>query len=164
MKWLRRALLPLLLSLSIALLAAAPAHAEKLGTRPNWGACGVSTSEQKMVYDFGGINLRCGNNRWGYRHIKDGGSGEDGHYDDFQNLARPAGLNWSDLVHWAIYYNTKDPDHVVVDQNTGCRDRLLYAQDGNGRQVWQQRFRMIYNATDGRVITVYPTSGTCQRQ
>jgi hypothetical protein len=110
-----------------------------------------------MVYDFGGIELKCGNASWGYRHIK------NRHYNEFQNLARAGGLNWSDLVHWAIYYNIQDPDHVVVEQGDGCRDRLLYLHDRNGRLVWQQRFKMIYSAMDGRVITVYPSRAICER-
>lgn len=138
-------------------MMATAAQAEKLGPRPNWGACGTSTSDQKVVYDFGGINLRCGNASWGYRHIK------NRHYNEFQTLARAGGLNWSDLVHWAIYYNVKDPDHVIVEQTDGCRDRLLYLHDRNGRLVWQKRFKLIYSAADGRVITVYPSSSICTR-
>lgn len=157
MKRLRSTLLVLLLSLGFGLIIAAPAHAEKLGTRPNWGACGVSTSAQKVVYDFGSVNLRCGNAGWGYRHIK------DRHFNEFQNLARAGGLNWSDLVHWAIHYNTQDPDHVIVDGSDGCRDRMLYLHDRNGREIWQQRFKVIYNSVDGRVITTYPSSQICVR-
>lgn len=155
MKKYRNGLLVLLLSIGFGLIVATPAHAQQLGPRPNWGACGISTSDERMVYDFGSFKLRCGNASWGYRHIK------DRHYTEFQGLARAGGLNWSDLVHWAIYYNQLDPDNVDVDQNTGCRDRLLYLHDRNGRLVWQQRFRLIYNAVNGRVITVYPTSSIC---
>nr|WP_042179747.1 hypothetical protein [Kibdelosporangium sp. MJ126-NF4]CEL14006.1 hypothetical protein [Kibdelosporangium sp. MJ126-NF4]CTQ88374.1 hypothetical protein [Kibdelosporangium sp. MJ126-NF4] len=154
---LRSRLLILLLSLSLGLIVATPAHAEKLGPRPNWGACGTSTSEQKMVYDFGGITLKCGNAGWGFRHIK------DRHLNEFQGLARAGGLNWSDLVHWAIHFNTKDPDHVIVEEGDGCRDRMLFLHDRNGRLVWQQRFKMIYSAMDGRVITTYPSSAICKR-
>ncbi|WP_141703477.1 hypothetical protein [Planobispora rosea] len=157
MRQLRRGLLAVILSLGIVAVMSAPAQAEKLGPRPNWGACGTSTSEYKMVYDFGGINLKCGNASWGYRHIK------DRHYNEFQNLARAGGLNWSDLVHWVIHYNVQDPDHVIVDQGDGCRDRMLYLHDRNGRLVWQQRFKVIYSAMDGRVITAYPSSAICVR-
>ena len=157
MQRLRRVLLALLVSLGFGLVVATPAQAVRLGTRPNWGACGASTSEYKMVYDFGDIELKCGNASWGYRHIK------ARHYNEFQGLARAGGLNWSDLVHWAIYYNVQDPDHVIVDQGDGCRDRLLHLHDRNGRLVWQQRFKMIYSANDGRVITVYPSSDICRR-
>jgi hypothetical protein len=157
MKGLYSGLLAFLAPLSFVLVVVTPAQAFKLGPRPNWGACGVSTSEYKMVYDFGGIELKCGNASWGYRHIK------DRHYNEFQGLARAGGLNWSDLVHWAIYYNVQDPDHVIVEQGDGCRDRLLYLHDRNGRLVWQQRFKMIYSANDGRVITVYPSSAICVR-
>ncbi len=157
MKRLRSGLIVLLVALGLGLVAATPAQAAKLGSRPNWGACGVSTSDAKMVYDFGSIELKCGNANQGYRHIK------ARHYTEFQSLARAGGLNWSDLVHWAIYYNAQDPDHVIVDQSDGCRDRLLYLHDGNGRLIWQQRFKLIYNAVDGRVITVYPSSSICTR-
>jgi hypothetical protein len=160
MKRLRIGLLALLVALGLGLVVATPAHAVKLGHRPNWGACGRSASDFKMVYDFGGIELKCGSfgsSGWGFRHIK------EGHYNDFQRLASAGGLNWSDLVHWAIYYNVHDPDHVIVDQGDGCRDRLLYLHDRNGRLVWQQRFKLIYSANDGRVITVYPSSAICRR-
>lgn len=157
MKRLRNRLLVLLVSLVFGLVVATPAQAAKLGTKPNWGACGVFTSETKMVYDFGSIELRCGNASWGYRHIK------DGHRNQFQGLARAGGLNWSDLVHWAIYYNVRDPDHVIVDGGDVCRDRLLYLHDRNGRLIWTQRFKMIYSANNGRVITVYPSKSICRR-
>jgi hypothetical protein len=157
MKRLRIGLLALLVSLGLGLVVATPAQAVKLGPRPNWGACGVSTSETKMVYDFGDIELKCGNASWGFRHIK------ARHYNEFQGLARAGGLNWSDLVHWAIHYNVHDPDHIIVEQGDGCRDRLLYLHDRNGNLVWQQRFKMIYSANDGRVITVYPSSSICVR-
>ncbi|KOX19894.1 hypothetical protein ADK67_31995 [Saccharothrix sp. NRRL B-16348] len=157
MKKLRGGLLVCLLFLGFALAVTTPAHAAKLGTRPNWGACGVSTDSQKLVYQFGTSELRCGTASWGYRHIK------DRHYTEFQNLASAGGLNWSDLVHWAIHYNVDDPDHVVVDGTDGCRDRLLYLHDRNGREVWQQRFKVIYNALDGRIITTYPSSSICVR-
>lgn len=118
-----------------------------------------------MVYDFGSIELKCGGPKgsrepsWGYRHIL---------YNEhksrrFGNLAAAGGLNWSDLVHWSIYYNAKDPDHVIVTEDTGCRDRLLYLHDKNGRLLWQQRFKLIYSANDGRVISAYPTSTICKR-
>ncbi|MTE17829.1 hypothetical protein F0L17_01505 [Streptomyces sp. TRM43335] len=157
MKKLRSGLLALVLSLGLGMTIATPAHAAKLGPRPNWGACGTSTSEQKLVYQFGSFPLKCGNASWGYRHIK------NRHYDQFQGLARAGGLNWSDLVHWAIHYNATDPDHVIVEGTDGCRDRMLYLHDRNGRLVWQQRFKMIYSAYDGRVITTYPSSAICKR-
>lgn len=149
--------LTVFLCLGVGLIFTVPAQAAKLGSRPNWGACGVWTSEYKMVYDFGAIELKCGNAGWGYRHIK------AEHYSQFQGLARAGGLNWSDLVHWAIYYNVQDPDHVIVEEGDGCRDRLLYFHDSNGRLIWQQRFKMIYSANDGRVITTYPSSSICVR-
>ena len=157
MQKLRSGLLVLVLFAGFGLGVATPAHAQKLGTRPNWGACGISTDNDKLVYKFGSFPLRCGNESWGFRHIK------DRHLDEFQTLARAGGLNWSDLVHWAIHYTGSDPDHVIVERNTGCRDRLLYLHDGDGRLIWQQRFKMIYNATDGRVVTTYPTSAICKR-
>lgn len=147
-------LLAVFTSLLVTLAVAAPASAEKLGSRPNWGACGILTNEQKMVYDFGGVNLRCGTASWGYRHIK------NRHFNEFQNLARAGGLNWSDLVHWAIHFTIKDPDNTI----TGCRDRVIFLHDRrNGNLVWQQRFKMIYNTSNGQVITVYPSSKICTR-
>lgn len=146
--------------------SALPAHAVKLGTRPNWGACGVFTDESKKVYDFGAIELRCGGPKgsktpsWGYRHIL----WREHSTHRFGVLASAGGLNWSDLVHWAIYYNVKDPDHAVVTEGDGCRDRMLYLHDRRtGRLVWKQRFKLIYSANDGRVISVYPTTAICKR-
>lgn len=42
------------------------------------------------------------------------------------------------------------------------RDRLLYLHDRSGCLVWQQRFRLIYSATVGRVLTVYPRNAICR--
>lgn len=118
-----------LLVLLMGLFVAAPAQAVKLGPRPPWGACGVSTASSKVVYDYGFIELQCGDANWGYRHIK------DRHYAEFQALASPARLNWSDLVHWVIYYTAAGPDHTRVSGSTTCRDRMLYLHDSNGHDL-----------------------------
>jgi hypothetical protein len=114
-----------------------------------------------MVYDYGSFELTCGPKgstpSWGCRHIK------WRHMGQFRTLAAAGGLNGSDLVHWAVYDNGKDPDHVIVEEGDGCRDRLLDLHDRNGRLVWQQRFTMVYSANDGRVNTVYPSSAICER-
>lgn len=154
-------LLAIVLSFGGWLFTPYPAQAAKLPPAPIWGACGVSTDPEKLVHDFGSLQLRCGGPKYsskptsGYRHIL------KRHKDEFEALAALARLNWRDLAHWAIHYNLTDPDHVAVDGNTGCRDRILSLHDKDGRRVVEKRFKLIYNAVNGRIVTVYPDKKIC---
>lgn len=63
-----------------------------------WGACGASTSEQKVVTSFGEWKLLCGNKDYGYRHI------QDRHMDEWEGLASIEKRNWRDIADMAIAY------------------------------------------------------------
>lgn len=139
-------------------LTATPANANtKLGPAPVLGACGVFTPENKVVYKYWnntGRTLYCGNDRYGFRHIR------KNHRTQFQTLAAIGGLQWWDLMHWAIYYNYKDPDYVRY-QGDGktCRSRSLYLGTRSGKP-YSQIFRVITGSNG--VITAYPSSKHCQ--
>lgn len=127
-----------------------------LGPRPPWGTCPWNAKFSKVVYDYGSIVLQCGDSKMGLEHIS------DRHRSEFKTLAAMGNLQWQDIVHWAIYYNQKDPDHTKVNQSDGCRDRVLkLVNKRNGQVVWTKRFMLIYGASTGRVVTVYPTSRVC---
>ncbi len=139
-------------------LTATPANANtKLGPAPVLGACGVFTPDNKVVYKYWnntGRTLYCGNDRYGFRHIR------KNHRAQFQTLAAIGGLQWWDLMHWAIYYNYKDPDYVRY-QGDGktCRSRSLYLGTRSGKP-YSQIFRVITGSNG--VITAYPSSKHCQ--
>lgn len=137
--------------------------AGQLPPASTWGACGLSSSETKLVHEFPYLSLMCGgplysaDPTWGYRHIL------KNHRDQFSGLAALAGRNWRDLAHWAIYYNDVDPDREYARGTSTCRSRLLYLVNSNGQVVKQQIFKTINNNTNGRVITAYPSSSQCER-
>lgn len=135
----------------------------RLPAAPLWGACGISTAESKIVHAFPrGVTLRCGgpvgssNPSWGYRHMLK-------HRDALAAMAAPAGLNWRDLAHWAIYYAITDPDASVQTNNTICRSRYLFLENRDGRVYRKQIFKVVYNAQTGRIVTLTPTTSQCSR-
>lgn len=127
--------------------------AGELGPAPAWGACGVFTSDNKVVATYsGGVRLTCGSEKFGYRHIK------RDHRSQFETLAAPTALNWRDLAHWAIESNMKDPDRrVQQNANTACRVRVLYLKKNGGASVGYN-FTLIFNSDTKDVITVFPGS------
>jgi hypothetical protein len=78
-------------------------------------------------------------------------------------MAAPAGLNWRDLAHWAIYYAVTDPDMSIQTGNTICRSRYLFLENGNGRVYRKQIFKVVHDARTGRVITLTPATSQCTR-
>lgn len=137
--------------------------AGQLPTAPTWGACGLSSSETNLVFQFPSLSLMCGgplyssDPTWGYCHIL------KNHQDRFSGLAALAGRRWRDLAHWAIYYNDIDTDREYARGTSTCRSRVLYLVNSSGQVVKQQIFRTINNNTNGRVITAYPSSSQCER-
>lgn len=111
-----------------------------------------------MVYKYRDSKydtLYCGNDNYGFRHIR------KQHRADLQNYATLGGLQWWDIMHWAIYYNYKDPQ-VVKSAGNGktCRSRVLYLESINGSST-TKIFRVVsgYNG----VISVYPSKTHCQQ-
>lgn len=138
---------------------ASPAEGNtKLGPAPVLGACGVFTPEKKVVYKYwnnAGRTLYCGTAKYGFRHIR------ERHRTQFQTLAAIGGLQWWDLMHWAIYYNYKDPDYVRYQGNgKTCRSRSLYLGSRSGKP-YAKIFHVITGSNG--VITAYPASSHCPR-
>lgn len=147
--------------IAVAIGTATPAYANvKMPEAPPWGACGLMTSETKVVRTFStGYKLLCGGPRWspnpasGYRHIIGKHKGE------FQTLAATlaTGRNWRDLADFSIEWTLKDPDRV---SNGGagkvCQSRTLYLANNNGRVVLTRTFRVITATSSRSIITAYP--------
>ncbi|MGH3520677.1 MAG: hypothetical protein ACRDQ7_25550, partial [Haloechinothrix sp.] len=89
--------------------------------RPPWAACGASSDKMKRVSTYrraagpqiaaGEAYLRCGNDKWGYRHIA------NRHGQDWQNVATMIGSNWRDLCDFAIAETLKVPGSVTYNQD-----------------------------------------------
>lgn len=143
-------------SLSLSVSPAAEANGA-LGRAPVLGACGVWTAESKLVYAYGGDSksrrLLCGNENFGFRHIR------ARHKSDFQYYAQMGGLQYYDLMHWVIHYNFKDPDRFKYSGNGKyCRSRSMHLRNPSGT-TFTKIFRVIYS-TSG-VITAYPSRTHC---
>lgn len=75
---------------------------------PTWAACGIKDPSDKLVHQYTAgstpmgpeflrkPNLRCGNNGFGYRHIK------LEHKKHWEPLANRVGGNWRDFASFAI--------------------------------------------------------------
>lgn len=138
---------------------------------PPWGACGVSTDEQKQVRTFAGSGrrvwvLRCGGPKysgepaWGYRHIL------WRHRGDFERMAAGTNQNWRDVADLAMDSIARDPD-AWGDAGAGksCRSRLIFLVDKDTGQVVRQQivaqFSVFREADGSDIITAYPASRQC---
>lgn len=135
----------------------------KLPIAPRWGACGVSSQENKVVRKYSkGYVLRCGGPRlssnpsWGYRHIT------KRHRKDFGRLTPQLLMrrNWRDLTDFVIEWTIKDPDKTrSVGGGQMCRDRVFWLADAHGRTVHKQRFKLYTRGN--RINTVFPSTKGC---
>lgn len=112
---------------------ATPSHAvtppNKMGAHPTWGTCGLTSSQMKLVYDFGAEVLYCGSaSSFGYLHIK------AGKQTSFAPLAAAVGRTWEDLLWFSIAWAQNDPD---ASRYNPAKREVLCEQSSHSRQ--QQR-------------------------
>jgi hypothetical protein len=103
-----------------------------------WGACGSSTAASKIVrtfdrtavYNFGGglARLRCGDSKYGYRHI------QIRHQQDWQNIADYDGVNWRTAADWGMWNALYHPESSSW-------------QSPNDTQVYEATIRLINKRT-----------------
>ncbi|SHG86200.1 hypothetical protein [Streptoalloteichus hindustanus] len=138
---------------------------------PPWGACGLSTDENKEVRTFSGTQrrlwvLRCGGPKhsstpaWGYRHIL------WRHRGDFERMSAGTDQNWRDIADLSLDSIAKDPDRWA-DAGGGkeCRSRLIYLINRRTGQVVRtqivRQIAVFKGANSNDIITAYPASAQC---
>lgn len=141
---------------------ATPSHAvtppNKMGAHPTWGTCGLTSSQMKLVYDFGPEVLYCGSaSSFGYLHIK------AGKQTSFAPLAAAVGRTWEDLLWFSIAWAQNDPDASRYNPANGkyCVSRVLILANSNGLVVSRKVYKTIY-VTGGKIITSFPTDTQCR--
>ncbi len=136
--------------------------------KKTWAACGLFSSKNKLVRQFprkyvsdnfesDDAELRCGNKKYGYRHIK--GS----HQLDWEAKAAYIGDNWRDLADFSIYGALRYPMKVVwdLDRDTYCFSRNIYLLDQDGDILNLFRARVAIGATGNRTLTAFPAGSQC---
>lgn len=122
-----------------------------------WAACGIRDSEAKIVRTYeklgGGsgktVNLRCGHENSGYRHIR------NDHMDEWQWRASEVGDNWRDYSDWVIAQTLIAPKSVTPQSNNKYKFSAP-VQVYRGTQLRSSyRAVVIIGSRDG-VITAYP--------
>jgi hypothetical protein len=121
-----------------------------------WGACGISTPEDKIVATYSKGVLRCGNGEVGYRHI------QKQHQSQWQGLADIEGRNWRDIADMAIAKSMDSPD---VQRSTAggkyCYSGQIYLVDKvRGTVAKTVHPTVIVPLSSRTIITAYP-GGAC---
>jgi hypothetical protein len=158
-----RAWLVALSAAAISLAGVVTFPAEASAAAPPWGACGISTDDNKLVRQFPvnqrlNFYLRCGNEAKGYRHIL------LRHRTDFEAMAFGTNENWRDVADLAMASIASDPDQAIpVGDGKGCYSRVLFLRNNRTNQVVRQQiFRMIVIIGTGEIISVYPHGQQCR--
>ncbi|MEV4480014.1 hypothetical protein [Micromonospora coxensis] len=141
-----------------------------------WGACGIFTDNHKLVRAFsrkaarttsgapgslpgGTSNLKCGSEKWGYRHIV------KRHLSQWENDAKIERKNWRDLADFAIGVALSDPDAVTYrkSNDTYCFSREIYLVDKRTGRVVAYRYPNVSIAAKSKnIITAYPAGAQCR--
>ncbi|GIJ03976.1 hypothetical protein Sya03_33280 [Spirilliplanes yamanashiensis] len=140
-----------------------------------WAACGVFTDNHKLVRAFsrkamhttagapgyvgaGTSNLKCGSEKWGYRHLLK-------HRGEWEKNAKIEGKNWRDLADFAIAVVLSDPDVVSYrrSNDTYCFSREIYLIDKRtGRVAATKKPKVAIAAVSKNIITAYIPNTGCK--
>ncbi|NKY60520.1 hypothetical protein [Nocardia flavorosea] len=119
-----------------------------------WGACGVHSSEDKVVATFGSWKLLCGNNDWGYRHI------QARHMSEWEGLAAIEGRNWRDIADTALAKAHDAPDwHGPQGSGAYCHSGQIYLVNRATGAIAKTVQPTVIVTDDGIVITACPGGG-----
>ncbi|MGW5311136.1 hypothetical protein ACWEQ0_14825 [Nocardia thailandica] len=119
-----------------------------------WGACGVSTSDHKVVRTYSKAVLKCGTQNWGYNHIK------ARHIGEWEGLAAIENKNWRDIADMAIAKSLDSPDRTV-DAGGGkrCYSGQIYLVNHVTGQIAKTVQPTVIVGSSGDIITAYPGGG-----
>ena len=139
--------------------AESSAAAQAASGTPPWRACGWRDKEDKIIKEWPTASnpsrkwlLRCGNDSFGYFHIK------KGHMDQWQTLAAYTQEGWMDVADTAITAALATPDKVKpAGGNQTCRSRTIFLVDKRtGKTVKQTKIRMFTDNANYNVRTAFP--------
>ncbi|MGV9723745.1 hypothetical protein [Nocardia beijingensis] len=147
--------------MSLAVLLGAMVAGGVVATAPSasaqqvWGACGISTPEDKVVATYSKGTLRCGNRGWGFRHV------QGSHLNDWQRLADIEGRNWRDIADIAIAKSMDNPDvQRSVGSDRYCYSGQIYLVNKvRGTIETTAQPTVIVNTVTGNIVTAYPGGG-----
>ncbi|MFC8800777.1 hypothetical protein ACFT2C_23860 [Promicromonospora sp. NPDC057138] len=138
-----------------------------------WGACGIFDENLKIIRAFkgrsqahiggrsityGGSNLTCGSDAWGYRHIV------KRHLSQWESRAAIAQENWRDTADYGIHWALSDPDKITyrASNDTFCYSRKILLVDNRTNEVVGSYYPMVSVArVSHRIITAYPSGTQC---
>lgn len=143
-------------------------HSTMSTTTTIWAACGTFDKESKTVRTFsrnyvsylnlaaGNSPLKCGNNNYGYRHIK------LRHSNDWGSLGGLVGSNWRDFADWSINQCLKWPSSVA---NNGTRNTYefkapIQIRDKRTWKIVSTKYCdvSISRGSSRQLITAFPSS------
>lgn len=148
---------------------------DRLAATPSevWGACGIFDGSLKVIRAFkgrsqahidgksityGGSNLTCGNESWGYRHIL------KRHLSEWQSRAAVAQENWRDTADYGIHWALRDPDKITyrASNDTFCYSRKILLIDNRTKETVGSYYPKVSVArASHRIITAYPSGAQC---
>lgn len=119
-----------------------------------WGACGISTPEDKVVAKYSKARLTCGNTGYGFRHI------QTKHGEEWQGLAAIENRNWRDIADMAISKSLDTPDLVVPQGARTCYSGQIYLVNHVNGQI-AKTVEPTVIVDNGVIVTAIP-GGKCR--
>lgn len=130
---------------------------------PPWAACGIKDPSDKLVHQYTAgstpmgpeflrkPNLRCGNEKFGYRHIK------LEHKDDWKALANRVGGDWKDFASFAIQSSLETPQKACLgDANDIRYIGMVEIRRSNGLSGEKYYPRVPVGKDTNNIITAFP--------
>jgi hypothetical protein len=145
------------------------------GTRPPWLPCGLNDPRTKIiktyvrassrstdgtVFPSGVATLRCGDTKYGYRHIV------LRHRDEWRTNAARSEDVWLDLADFSITAALTDPDRVTYDPRNDafCFSREIYlVNNRTGQRVGYLIPNVVVGFGTLDVVTAIPKKEQCRR-
>lgn len=148
--------------------------APKLIDFPAWTACFTFNAEETVFAEWNfawngvlnPVKLKCGNESWGYKHIK---AGKETAWQTQLNKARTYGWdgasmgvnNWDDLMAIAAGMTITYPEDVRTraSANTRCAVAGIYLMKGDVT-LYQFNTRVGFATNNDRLLTTFPQSSS----
>ncbi|RJO76971.1 hypothetical protein D5S18_12255 [Nocardia panacis] len=141
-------------ALIAATIAAVISSAPTASAQQVWGACGISTPEDKVVANYSKARLTCGNTGYGFRHI------QTKHGEEWQGLAAIENRNWRDIADMAISKSLDTPDLVVPQGARTCYSGQIYLVNHVNGQI-AKTVEPTVIVDNGIIVTAFP-GGKCR--